>query len=131
MKYKGDLTICAYQGGKRGRGVSVKLRDELSGCEIINIDISMEEFAQALFGLGYRPCEFEARVENLGKTRETKSERIKPPEIKDWKRREKIAADALKPYEVDGWSGSTDDILNHHRWNSDGTHTVGFVRWVQ
>lgn len=130
MKYQGALTISKYQGGQRGSGVTVSLRDNLSKCEIIDIDISVEEFAQALFGLGDRPCEFEARVKNLGKTRETKSERIKPPEIKDYKRSKEIAAKALKPYEIDGWYGDEDDLLNHHRCNPDGTHTVGFVRWV-
>lgn len=57
------------------------------------------------------------------------AERIKF-KLRGAKGEKEMASVALIPYEVDGWRGYADDLLNHHHRNQDGTFNVSFTRFV-
>ncbi len=127
-KYQGKLTISRYTGGEKGSGITIRVTDELSGTEFIEIEITAEVLGNCITGLSYQPCEFELRAANVGKTHEHKTEII-PFTVKDYSKREAEARAAMKPYEVDGWKGSWSDMCNHHNSTKAGQR-VTFHRYV-
>ena len=70
MKTKGKITISRPLYGDGQNSISIEVTDELSGMRFLGVKLSYEAFAEAITGLGYRPCEIETRgLENLGKVR--------------------------------------------------------------
>ena len=131
-KFKGKLTISSPRSSSRADGwVSITLVDESSGREILEVDLEYDEFGKALTGLSYRPCEFEvSSLDLIGKNLETKEEII--TYNRDFDRKNDLPArkKALKPFEVDGWQGSPDDLGNWHNSKGNGQWRVGFRRYV-
>lgn len=129
---KGKITISRYTGGERGTGINIKVVDELSGTEFISVEITAETLGNALTGMGFQPCEFELRAEQVGKKHEHKTE-VLPIRLGYYKQKdaEAVAKKALKPYEKDGWTGDWRDLCNHHRWTGADKTTVTFHRFVQ
>lgn len=135
----GTIALSFYTSDRRacGKGVSIAIEDQISGSRILEVDLSMMEFAQMMSGLMARPCWIEMMGQNFGKISEHKTEVIETPENRGpYKERDKWAAKQLQPYEKDGWRGRADDLLNHHRdlgkGEKEGTrrHTVNFWRYV-
>ena len=71
MKNKGKLTISrpSYSDGSQKIAISVEDKDAVIG--FLSLEISYEDFAAAITGMGMMPCEFEVRgLESVGKKRE-------------------------------------------------------------
>ena len=136
MKYAGQLTISRPRGDGY-EAVRIAVRDETSFIEFIEIEIGLKEFAESLF-TACQDCTFELRsVEKVGWKHEHKDEVVFVPEG-PYKQQKEIAAQALKPFEVEGWRGSVSDATNHHRWvrkdppkgKKGGWYNVTFRRHV-
>jgi hypothetical protein len=129
---KGTITIGRSHGGSeqsQEQPIHIEIRDEASGTRFIEVQMSLEAFASALFGLSSQDCSFELRTENVGKIREMKYELIPAPDITCFSDRERQAKQILEPFEIDGWKGRVDDLLNHH-CREGGNQRVLFVRYV-
>lgn len=129
---KGSLTISRPRGGSTER-VEIAVRDEMSGSEFVTVRISPADFAEALFGLAYVPCEFFHRPERVGLQYQHKEEFVPFADNRFYAHgsedRQRIAAVAFKPFEVDGWQGRVDDLFNPHRRGQKGARVV-FTRYV-
>ena len=136
-KYKGRLTISKVICSDREDYIMIEI-EEIEGHANIRADVSLEEFAQAVTGLGSRPIDLVVRgSDHLGKKMEVKDEEIPcdPYGVSDDGLRE-----VLKSYEVDGWKGDISDFKNFHRRvakrreevmkGKEETYRVSFVRWV-
>lgn len=120
---KGNITISRPRPADY---IQIEFGDELSGRRFLRAKVKLADFAEALTGLGYVDCEFELTPDEVGKVRETKTERIQADgySLTD---EQKIAI--LAPYEVDGWRAQRSDLGNHHK-GSQGVYSVAFVRFV-
>lgn len=117
--------------------VRIELEDDASSCRVIQVEISLEDFAEAMLGHGFRDCRFTYYDPPLGKTREYKTVVLSVPSAVQWKGRGEKRSDGkeyMRPYEVDGWVGSTYDFQNGHNWgrSEDGVSPVrvNFTRFV-
>jgi hypothetical protein len=145
MMMNGKIDISRYTSNVPPySGVSIRIRDELSGVEFLSITMTVAEFAEAVMGLGHRSMTFELRkqaVAVIGMKREHKVVPIKMPPGTYTLRPEKpehrkLMAQLLKPYEVDGWQGCDADFSNGHNfWREVGAKyylcNVGFTRYVK
>ena len=132
MKHAGKITITRQSRTTCGDSVCIELTDESSGTRVVEVEMTVENFGNAITNLALQPCEFQWYPEApVGKVRETKTEIIQMPEGASYaKDREALAKAAIAPFEVDGWVGYWRDALNHHR-HTDGTmYSVGFHRFV-
>lgn len=131
MKLKGKLDIHKYTSSCGEGGVKIILIDESSRTQCVEIDISLEAFAQALFGLSHQECMFELWTEVVGKKHENKTEIVPfKCDSYDKKVREKAAKEALKQFEVDGWMAREDDMHNGNKRTENGQR-VAFHRYVE
>lgn len=133
-KLQGTLSISKVHASHEPNYVSLTVTDTLSGCEMVEVKISLEEFASALFSMANRPCEVEFNDSGpIGLKREYKTEVVFVPG--DWNDRKKNAKRAVKKFETDGWKGCVEDCENSHRrvgGHVDGgaNYTVSFTRYV-
>lgn len=133
---KARLRISSYSTTTKGAsgdgsGVRIYVIDESSGCAVIEIDISHEQFGKAVTGRGDCECTMELTPENAGKKHEHKTEAVAWKWSGHRNRDDDPTKDAaLAPFEVDGWRGSRSDLGNHHRQLRDGTYNVTFHRYV-
>lgn len=127
----GKLTISRTQSNQDNpRPIRIELTDNESRCRVVEILLSLCDFSEAITGRGYVDCKFEYNDSGkIGMVREIKTVAV-PYVEHEYIKREEAAAKAIKPFEVDGWKGSTYDYLNHHN-RKDKTVTVGFQRWVE
>jgi hypothetical protein len=125
-----ELSINRISGGDGERPMRIEITDDISGTIILRADFSLENFMRALTG--------QSAMEGVGKvflagpigcTTETKREAL--PRPKGNRDDGKEAKCLLKPFEVDGWVGSPNDLYNHHRWAADGKVSVMFRRYVR
>lgn len=140
IKVPGKITISRCWGGDTDE-IRVTLQDEVSGCQIVEARLSLENFTKAVTAQAYIDCELEVyNKAPVGKKREHKEEWV--PYKSEYHKRddklEKLKDKALAPFEVDGWHcGYRDDLGNHHKYSKrkingkevEG-YTIGFVRWV-
>lgn len=128
---KGKISISAPFGSDCDY-INIEVVDELSGTEFVEIHVKYADFAQALTGRGRIDCDFELRAAHVGKTREIKTESVFVSKFGN--NQASATRDALKPFEVDGWTGYDQDAMNHHRctgYTKDGAYyTVTFTRFV-
>lgn len=118
------------------RIISIEMTDELSGVLFLSIELSPEDFMNALTGRADKPCEFELRgMELVGKRQETKHHEL--VSTYSWLKKEQILEDlhkAAKSYEVDGWQAmiNPDSRLEPIERHKDGTalFDVSFFRYV-
>jgi len=115
-KLKGSLSIGRTSGGSaisEKHPVRIEVTDELSHCRVIEIRLSISDFADALFGRGYTPCHVELNTSNvIGMKAENKTELV--PFDMYHGRSPELIAKVLKPFEVDGWRAREGDMLNGH-----------------
>lgn len=111
----GRLTISRCNTGV----VRLELIDDRSFSRVVEIEISKEEFAEALFAHAQRPCSFElSDLSLVGKRREHKQELVYVPDVVRITK-ESDATKLLKSFEVDGWRGRLSDLTNHHNWTRE------------
>ena len=139
MKLTGRINISRTSGGDESTPIRIEIVDDASHCRVVEVRMTCEGFAEAITGRGHVPCELEFYPEApIGKIHEHKTEVVMIPKTSDYspRSRTKSAKLAMKPLEVDGWTGNVDDFMNHHRHNggrSTKTHdayNVNFVRYV-
>ena len=122
----------------------VRITDRISGCIILEAQLSFEDYAQAVLTSRHDvPCVIAFNDKGpIGKKRETKHELVWVPHGDYGEKRKEAAREAIAKHEVDGWKGSYEDALNSHRIRrlpapegakpGDGSwYDVGFVRWVR
>lgn len=131
MKFDAKVTISRSSGGDDpGRPMSITIEDATSGCELVEVRMSLEEFAAAITGYAMRPAAGDYYQHcPVGKRREIKHEDIGVPRGWTFSNRD-AAAKLIMPFEVDGWNGYADDLLNHHRHVSANKYRVLFTRFV-
>lgn len=132
MKLKGRLTISRYSSNQPlPRPVHIELKDALSGCTFAEVEVSLEDFANAVLGLGQVPCELEVCLKApLGKVVEVKTVILSAPYDVEKGKQEEYAAALLAPHEVDGWEGRVSDVFNHHNRLAVDKVSVSFRRYV-
>lgn len=97
-----SLSISRPSYGDGRKKISIRIRDELSRIEFIDMEIDLEHFAEALTGLSSRPAEAVIRgVEYLGMTRVTEKRQIVCPLTS--LRREKYVEWLEANAQEDGW----------------------------
>lgn len=132
---KGHVTISRPHGDQCNY-INIEIVDKLSGIQFVECHIEYADFAEAITGLGHTDCNFILRgLDGVGKTRETKSEKVFVPCTTFGGERKEAAAKAIAKYEVDGWVGRVRDATNQHRitkHTDDGYYaTVHFSRLVE
>jgi hypothetical protein len=102
--------------------------DEASRVLIASVSMTGDQFAKAVTGayMSDVPVEY-GNMELVGKKLETKTELL-PLAHADFRNPysptdEELAA-FLAPYEVDGWIGSRDDVMNYHRRVGDSVNVL-------
>lgn len=109
----------------------ITVEDNLSGKEVIRVEIDPSELMTALTTVALRPCEFRLDTEFLGKRREAKSEKISLADFNMYRLTDQEVTQLLKPYEVDGWVARRQDVNNHHNRDAHGFVKITFVRFVE
>ena len=121
INMKAGLTISRIHGSE-DYAVEIRIRDEHSRIEFIEMQLTLEQFATALFGTPVSEVDVELRgLEKLGLTAENKTEIVK---CDPWD--EAARNEALKAYEVDGWKARSGDINNSHNFRT-AKGTTGVV----
>jgi len=137
---KGQLTISQVYCNNREDYIRIQIEDELSGIVFLEVGIDFTSFAKCITSSRSMPIEFGLRnMDRVGKKLEIKHEEIllsnKYILSNEEEELVKIAAILVKPYEVDGWIGRSQDMRNYHniiKNTKDGTvYKVSFCRWVE
>ena len=134
----GKITINRWSSNREPQyGISIEIQDRISGCILIKVEMTLEEYALASTGLAYQPCQFSYNDSGvIGKKREIKVELV----IIKGERYGEISAEAItkafEPYEIDGWKGSICDAKNHKNdvtlYNGPGVQRrVTFIRYIE
>lgn len=134
LNLEGKLTISRINHGSGEDYIEIRVIDTGSSIEFVTASVDFKSFAEALTGLGYRPCKVEiVNIEDVGKKREHKQVEVYFPIFYGVKI-STIAMNAMKAFEIDGWLGDESDLKNSHRWikGPDGGHgaRVSFTRFV-
>jgi len=116
-KLDANLSISRLFGGGTKDVVRIEIEDKLSSTIIVQLRMSLEEFASALFGTSGVSVKAEWYTDRLGLKREWKREFVKKGD--------------LHKFNVDGWRGRAEDLKNFHRRQQDGSFEVLFERWVE
>lgn len=126
----GKITISRTTHSKEGDSIRIRVQDNLSGVSFIEVQMTLENFALALTGLGYVDCGFELfRPDLVGKIEQNKTEFV-PLRDTFWATDEE-RQEALRAFEVDGWKARNGDIKNSHNYTKDGKVKVVFFRHVE
>jgi hypothetical protein len=123
----GKITISRTTSNREPDFIRLRIEDDSSGVNFLDIRMSLENFAKVITGFGYIDCEFELYAQNVGMTSESKTE-IVPLKDKYFATDEQ-RQEALKPFEIDGWKARQSDIKNHHNYSNEGIKVV-FTRFV-
>ncbi len=141
MNLKGKISISRRTGGGVDDSVRIEIVDTNSGIHFCEAELTLENFALALTGLGNVECNYTVRGNELiGKHKEVKTVHLKiPKEVLKSYGKERIAF-ARKIAEKEGlfnngWCGSIDEVDNMHRRresHADGsaTYDVSLHRYV-
>lgn len=135
MKHlKGNLTISRTRSNTDNpRPIRIEITDVLSRCRVAEVELSLEDFALAVTGMGCVDCEFDwSDAAPIGKRREYKTVEVELPDR--WDVTDEQVRFAVAEHEVDGWLGRDGDCRNGHnrvRGKGDGSRCrVVYERWV-
>lgn len=126
---QGRITITRPTYGDGRQKIAIRIDDESSGIEFLEIEIGLAEFAEAVTGHGHVPCEYDTRgLANIGKQRVVKTERV--PYSFNGKYDTEARKAAVAPFEVDGWECNyLGDVGNPYRRAGEGAYHVTFIRY--
>lgn len=147
MKLKGEVTISRWTSNvEPHNGVTIRITDEASLSQFVELRMSVEEFGNAVTGLSSRPCEIEVRgLDKLGLTRQNTTELVWVPNSLpyNWIENETLVRRIVEIHEVNGWRlQNTSDLRNSHKSSKaedklwDGAvvpgryYSASFVRWI-
>ncbi len=135
-KLNGKITISKYQEPSTEHGciISISIKDEKSGCEAIEIQMSLYDFANALTGLGYVDCKFTFNEANkIGMNREYQKVIVSEMDIitpsDDAIERHMMTFPKIAKLLIECWRPRYDDFRNWHNRTDDG-YSVLFERWA-
>lgn len=120
----GSVSITRFSGSSQGW--HIVLEDETSRTRVVEIELTLEQFAQALGS--HAECEFHSFNTGLvGMKYENKTEVVYIPAaiqrvsygMRDAVRNDPLVQQALAPYEVDGWRADIRDLTNHHNMDTN------------
>lgn len=128
--FPGRISISGGSDSLLKRTIHITITDESSGCQQLVATLTPEQFGLALSGLGNTPCTFSVFTVPTGYVREYKKETIAVPV----KHTDEEEAEALAPFETDGWvamrkGGLSSQLLNMHE-RQGGAVAVHFIRYV-
>ena len=132
MKGKLNISRTSNNSGDP-KTIHIEIIDDISRIHFVDLWMTPEDFGQAVTGLSMQPCEFRHYPAMVGKRHEVKTE-IVP--FEGWRvkkeQRDSKEAEALKPFEVDGWKGRREDLYNGHKRvdRAEGGQLVTFTRYV-
>jgi hypothetical protein len=131
LELQGKLTIGKSTQSHGDPFIHIEVTDEKSRINFLRLEISLEEFAQALFSLACRPCTFTLiGTDHVGWTVENKSVWVAYPKGYGSDFIEEMRP-LVAPYCVDDWDVSDYDLqFNGHRCK-DGKMEVPIFRYVQ
>lgn len=111
--------------------IRIAIQDKASRMRILSLQMTKEDFTEAALGSREVDCVVEMSDSPvIGMHLQHKEERIPLSKVPSaYGNRHKAAAEAVRPFEVDGWRGCEDDYCNPHRHVS-GTARVEFTRWI-
>ena len=66
---KGQITISRRKSTKSGDYLSITVKDDKSGVEFLEVQMTLTDFAYAITGQGFIACDFELFAQNVGKRR--------------------------------------------------------------
>ena len=129
----GKVTCC---GEPENDYVSIRIEDELSNINFVDVKMDIESFGKALLGLGSVPVEFELRgLDRVGKKFEHKEMEVMITHRRGDSPGTGDIDAALSKNEIDGWKGDRGDCTNMHKRVRSGAgytvHNVHFFRWVE
>lgn len=129
-KLSGKITISKTMGRDESP-VFIQIDDEISGCRFVQINMTLENFAEAMFGRGWIPCSLEVNLDApIGMKAEHKEEIVPFNCWSSGKNQEDAISKALSPFEIDGWSARRSDMTNGHCRAGDKGQRVVFFRHV-
>jgi len=130
----GQLAISRCTGGSSGDYITIKVSDNKSGLEFLEVKVSCENFAKGITGLAGLPIQFELYgMDQIGKVRELKTEYI-PTQKGEHKCSDEYMVKMAQKLEVTGWKCHLDELKNHHNWvmrNDKMYIQVTYVRFVK
>jgi hypothetical protein len=94
-KLKGRITMGRWSGTSEGFRVTVE--DVLSGCEVIEVEMTMAQFADAITGRGSVSCEFTLTPEQVGMKHEHKAVEVFVPDKVGKKKLDRVTFDRWVP----------------------------------
>jgi hypothetical protein len=114
--------------------IRIEIEDDEAAARFLEIDISLEEFAQAVTGLSIRPCVGVVRgLERVGKKHEHKQFEFEIPSEGKYERDNKeIARKAVEKVCPKGWIPDTSFNSQHTFFEKDGKMFARTTirRWV-
>jgi len=122
---KGRISIGQVHGGGREPRIHIMIEEDNSGIEFFEGFMSLEEFGALVTGSSYKPIEFEFRPDKVGWKAENKTELVPKVDVCA-KNKKDLIAEALKPFEVDGWRARESDMENMHCRCGDKQKVVFF-----
>ena len=117
ISLEGAISIGRTSGGPNedATPVRIEITDELSRTRVIDIRMSLEAFADALMGHGFRPCSITFNdTGTVGMKGENKTELVPFDMYGGSRSDEERIKKALAPFEVEGWRARSSDMTNGH-----------------
>lgn len=128
----GKITISKTTDNRNNKEIRITIEDSASSISFVEARISLENFAEALTGLGFVDIDFKVRgLENIGKTRERKTVEINLGKTGYDGLRELALSEARK-IESDGWvcDGYFSSQYSFRYKDGNTIFSAGFVRYV-
>lgn len=125
------ITISRPYGGD-SRYIRIAVRDDDACIEFLELKISLENFSEALTGLGNTECEMVTRgLENVGKLREQDTLVFPMPES-DYSNRKEVAAFVAQKQAPEGWTADSyfDSQDSFQTINDVEMAKTQILRWV-
>lgn len=110
----GFISISRVCGGGSGATIAISIEDKTSGIEFCRVEMSPEDFGNAVTGLASQDCKIETRaLQFVGMKRERKVETVTTI-WSEWEptKREEALRESCKHLEVDGWMCSPYSAVN-------------------
>ncbi len=125
LKLEGTIVITRDAG--TGRNVTISITDKGSNCVAAEVEMTGEQFADALFSR-YTDCSLEFNDSGtIGAIEERKTEWVPKSTTREF-----TPKGAIKPFERDGWRGDPNDLNHAINKNNEGTaYRVKFVRHLR
>jgi len=132
-RLRGSAWLSRVQSTLDPDSIRIAIVDKLSARQVFEVKLPVEALGDLLTSQAVN-CEFILlNKEKIGRRRETKSELVELP-AEFHPPTDVELAEALKPFEANGWVGSVWAMKNHRRHATRGNKyfvSVPFERWVE